>query len=114
MITAPRPSAGFASSWVVRIMEAMDWGDASDFVRFGAVGPDHVDDCAYYILIAPQNVAGTTIMGGLTQMVIKGSPPTWDSHPHWLYSACGMERGTVICAWNCATLRACWRCGAQL
>ena len=57
-----------------RIMEAMDWGDASDFVRFGAVGQDQVDDCAFYILIAPQNVVGTTIMDTLTQMVNQGHP----------------------------------------
>ena len=50
----------------------MDWGDAQDFVRFGAVGGQHVDDCDYYILIAPQNVVGNTIMTGLLDMVRAG------------------------------------------
>lgn len=50
-------------------MEAMDWGDATDFVRFGAVGSAHVDECEFYILIAPQNVVGNTIMTDLQSMV---------------------------------------------
>ena len=50
-------------------MTQMDWGDAQEFVRFGAVGGEHVDDCDFYILIAPQNVVGNTIMTGLTDMV---------------------------------------------
>lgn len=47
----------------------MDWGEATDFVRFGAVGAAHVDECEYYILIAPQNVVGNTIMTDLGSMV---------------------------------------------
>ncbi len=47
----------------------MDWGDAEDFVRFGAVGAQHIDDCDYYILLCPQNVVGNTIMTGLLDMV---------------------------------------------
>ena len=47
----------------------MDWGDAEDFVRFGAVGGQHIDDCDYYILLCPQNVVGNTIMTGLLDMV---------------------------------------------
>ena len=59
-----------------RIMTQMDWGEAQDFVRFGAVGGDHVDDCDYYILIAPQNVVGNTIMTGLGDMVRVESQPS--------------------------------------
>ncbi|KAK9842820.1 hypothetical protein WJX74_002899 [Apatococcus lobatus] len=56
-------------SGVRRIMEAMDWGDAEDFVGFGNVGANQIDDSQYYILIAPQNVVGTTIMTNLQEMV---------------------------------------------
>ena len=56
-------------SGVRRIMEAMDWGDSEDFVHFGQVGADQVDDCRYYVLIAPQNMVGTTIMTNLGDMV---------------------------------------------
>ena len=58
-----------AFRWAARIMTAMDWGEATDFVRFGAVGGEHVDECEYYILIAPQNVVGNTIMTDLGEMV---------------------------------------------
>ncbi len=47
----------------------MDWGDAEDFVHFGAVSGQHIDDCDYYILLCPQNVVGNTIMTGLLDMV---------------------------------------------
>ncbi|KAK9861434.1 hypothetical protein WJX84_008393 [Apatococcus fuscideae] len=56
-------------SGVRRIMEAMEWGDAEDFVSFGQVSADQIDDSEYYILIAPQNVVGNTIMTNLQEMV---------------------------------------------
>ena len=56
-------------SGVRRIMMAMEWGDAERFVTFGEVGADQVDDAEYYILIAPQNVVGSTIMTNLGEMV---------------------------------------------
>lgn len=53
-----------------RILEAMDWGDYTDFVRFGQVGADQIEpDCQTYIIIAPQNVVGNTIITELTNMV---------------------------------------------
>lgn len=58
-------------SGVRRIMEAMDWGDVVDFVSFGEVGRDQIDDHDYYILISPQNVVGNTIMTNLSEMVSK-------------------------------------------
>lgn len=56
-------------SGVRKIMERMDWGDAEDFVSFGTVSADQIDDSRYYILIAPQNVVGSTIMTNLHDMV---------------------------------------------
>ena len=47
----------------------MDWGDIGDFVSFGEVGRDQIDDASYYILIAPQNVVGSTILTNLGDMV---------------------------------------------
>lgn len=54
---------------VKRIMASMDWGDAADFVSLGAVGAAEVDESDYYILVAPQNVVGDTIMTSLGEHV---------------------------------------------
>lgn len=59
-------------SGVRRIMEAMEWGNAAEFVRFGEVGADQIeDDCNYYILVCPQNVVGSTIITKMKEMVEK-------------------------------------------
>ena len=64
-------------------MQRMDWGDASDFVSFGNVSASCIDDAAYYVLIAPQNVVGNTIMTPLLEMV---------SHPTFSRSVCYIGR----------------------
>ena len=56
-------------SGVRRIMDNMDWGDALDFVSFGHVNPDQLDESDFYILVAPQNVVGSPIIHNLIQMV---------------------------------------------
>jgi hypothetical protein len=59
-------------------MEAMDWGDLVDFVGFGNVGADQIDDAQFYLLVAPQNVVGSTIMTKLLEMVgalLRAHPP---------------------------------------
>ena len=55
-------------------MNMMDWGDIGDFVSFGEVGRDQIDDASYYILIAPQNVVGSTILTNLGDMVCSLQP----------------------------------------
>ena len=60
-------------SGVRRIMDNMDWGDALDFVSFGHVNPDQLDDSDFYILVAPQNVVGSPIIHNLIKMVTPGS-----------------------------------------
>ena len=55
-------------SGVRKIMERMEWGDAEDFVTLGAVGKDHIDESQFYVLIAPQNMVGQTIMTPLLDM----------------------------------------------
>ena len=50
-------------------MDNMDWGEALDFVSFGHVNPDQLDDSDYYILVAPQNVVGSPIILNLIKMV---------------------------------------------
>ena len=47
----------------------MDWGDIGEFVTFGEVGHDQIDDASYYILVAPQNAVGNTILTNLGEMV---------------------------------------------
>lgn len=56
-------------SGVRRIMDNMDWGDALDFVSFGHVNPDQLDDADFYILVAPQNVVASPIILNLIKMV---------------------------------------------
>jgi len=56
-------------SGVRRIMDNMDWGDALDFVSFGHVNPDQLDDAEFYILVAPQNVVASPIILNLIKMV---------------------------------------------
>lgn len=59
-------------SGVRRIMDAMDWGDATEFVKFGEVGSQQIEEgCKYYILICPQNVVGSTIVTKMKEMVEK-------------------------------------------
>lgn len=48
---------------VARIMNMMDWGEATEFVTFGQVGKEEVDEATdVYMLIAPQNIVGNTIL----------------------------------------------------
>lgn len=56
-------------SGVRKIMTMMDWGDIGQFVTFGEVGQDQIDDASYYILVSPQNVVGNTILTNLGEMV---------------------------------------------
>lgn len=56
-------------SGVRQITEAMDWGDAEEFVKFGEIRGSEVDECAYYILVCPQNMVGSTILTDLSEMV---------------------------------------------
>ena len=58
-------------------MERMDWGDAEDFVSFGNVSADQIDDSRYYILIAPQNVVSNTIItnGSLKRTINQDQKP---------------------------------------
>ena len=60
-------------SGVRKIMNMMDWGDIGEFVSFGEVGRDQIDKASYYILVAPQNVVGTTILTNLGDMVSAGN-----------------------------------------
>jgi hypothetical protein len=55
---------------VARIMKVMDWGEAESFVSFGAVSKEDVDEQTdVFLLIAPQNIVGSTIMTNLSDMV---------------------------------------------
>lgn len=57
-------------SGVMRIMEAMDWGQAAEFVTFGNYGASEIrEDTDFYICISPQNVTGDSIVPFLLEMV---------------------------------------------
>lgn len=51
-------------------MKVMDWGDVADMVTFGEVSAEDADDPAdVFVLLAPQNIVGNTIMTNLSDMV---------------------------------------------
>lgn len=68
-------------------MTMMDWGDIGQFVTFGEVGRDQIDDAAYYILVSPQNVVGNTILTNLGEMVCAA--------PHALAYRCNVSSVSV-------------------
>lgn len=48
----------------------MDWGEVADMVTFGEVSAEDADDPAdVFVLLAPQNIVGNTIMTNLSDMV---------------------------------------------
>lgn len=50
-------------------MELMDWGTAGESVAFGEVSKEEAEaDADVFVLIAPQNVVGNTIMTRLGEM----------------------------------------------
>lgn len=54
---------------IMRILELMDWGEAEEFISLGSIGPEvprEEDD--YYILIAPQNIVGYSVLPYLQEM----------------------------------------------
>lgn len=74
-----------------------DWGDAADFVSFGHVAADQIDESAVYVLIAPQNVVGNTIMTPLLEMVGWTAllPPPWSCFER--AGGDGSFRSTLAC-----------------
>lgn len=57
-------------SGVMRIMQQMEWGDASEFITLGNLGAKEVEDggADAFILIAPQNVTGHSVLPLLEEM----------------------------------------------
>lgn len=55
-------------SGVMRIMTQMDWGDATDFVKLGNLGAKEVADADAFLLIAPQNITGHSVLPLLEEM----------------------------------------------
>ena len=64
-----------ALSGVRRILDMMDWGEATPFVTTGQLGAAVVED-AYdaYILISPQNITGHSVLPLIEEMVEKAQP----------------------------------------
>lgn len=46
----------------------MQWGDASEFIQLGNLGANEVDSADAFILIAPQNVTGHSVLPLLEPM----------------------------------------------
>jgi len=56
-------------SGVARILDLMDWGEADEFIRRGSIGADvPTDDDDYFILIAPQNIVGYSVLPYIIEM----------------------------------------------
>lgn len=54
---------------VLRIMKQMDWGESADRILTGNLGAAEVEDADAFVLIAPQNIVGHSIMPLLSEMV---------------------------------------------
>jgi hypothetical protein len=73
----------------------MDWGEATEFVSFGQVGKDEVDDTTdVYILVAPQNIVGNTIMTVRTHTPLL-QRTIWITHTPRCTSQCAIR---MICS----------------
>jgi adenylate kinase len=55
-------------SGVMRIMKAMEWGEAGDFISLGNLGANEVPSADVFILIAPQNISGASVLPLIEQM----------------------------------------------
>ena len=65
----------------------MDWGGVADKVTFGEVSAEDADDAAdVFLLIAPQNIVGNTIMTNLSDMV-RASPLALPCAGRWPLAA---------------------------
>lgn len=81
---------------VSRIMKVMDWGEVADMVTFGEVSAEDADDPAdVFLLLAPQNIVGNTIMTNLSDMVRswqrrpgRGSSSAPPAVPSWQLGVC--------------------------
>jgi adenylate kinase len=68
--TSSRCDVALTVTGVSKIMKMMDWGDAAEFISFGAISKEDADcDADVFILVAPQNIVGNTIMTNLEEMV---------------------------------------------
>ncbi|KFM24902.1 hypothetical protein F751_1781 [Auxenochlorella protothecoides] len=56
-------------SGVARILKAMDWGEAGEWMEFGAVGAGEVESADAFVIVAPQNMVGNSILPFLDAMV---------------------------------------------
>lgn len=54
---------------VSRIMKQMDWGSAAPFMSTGNIGAGEVEGSDAFVLIAPQNIVGYSIVPFLSEMV---------------------------------------------
>lgn len=64
-----------ALSGVRRILDMMDWGQATPFVTMGQLGAHVVEDeYDAYILISPQNITGHSVLPLIEEMVEKAQP----------------------------------------
>ena len=66
---------------VSKIMLAMDWGDIVDFVSFGEIKAEDVDQADVYLFLCPQNIVAGNVMGNLEEMVC----PVQSSRPRACY-----------------------------
>jgi hypothetical protein len=54
---------------VMRIMKGMDWGAAAPFVQTGHIGGGEVPGADAFILVAPQNITGQSVLPFVEEMV---------------------------------------------
>jgi len=74
-------------SGVMRIMKQMDWGqEASEFIQLGNLGANEVESADAFILIAPQNVTGHSVLPLLSEMT-QAAINTLSKNPNGFFEA---------------------------
>lgn len=56
-------------SGVKRLLSQMDWGEDTPVSIAEGLGRDEIDDCDSYIIIAPQNLQGSSVLPFIQEMV---------------------------------------------
>ena len=54
---------------VMRIMQQMQWGEDEERIRLGNLGANEVDDADAFVVIAPQNITGYSVLPLLQEMI---------------------------------------------
>lgn len=72
LLSPPLQGTPLSLNGVPRIMKAMDWGSATPFLSTGNIGGKEVEGADAFVIVAPQNIVGHSIVPFLEEMVREG------------------------------------------